>query len=116
VSLSSVVIFSKPEGEAIFDVNLTNITALIGGELRRYDLRALYHIHKIYEEKRRRLQRMTKHKPKTAKRLLEKYSRRELNRARDFLQKPTTKIAREPREEAGSHPGESEGDKREDSE
>ncbi len=85
----------NPEGWASFDVNLTNITALIGGELRRYDLRALYHIHRVYEEKRRRIQRMMKHKPKTAKRLLEKYSRRERNRARDFLQKLTTKIARE---------------------
>ena len=85
----------KPHGYASFDVNLTNITAMVDGEVRRYDLKQLYHIHGVYESKRRRLQKMAKRKPKTAKRLLEKYSKRERNRAKDFMQKLTTKIARE---------------------
>ena len=78
-----------------FDVNLTNITALINGRIVRYDLRLLYHIHRVYEEKRRRLQRLAKHKPKTARRLLKKYSRRERDRAVDFTHKLTARIAGE---------------------
>ncbi|MHA1835931.1 MAG: RNA-guided endonuclease InsQ/TnpB family protein [Candidatus Odinarchaeia archaeon] len=87
---------TKPRGYASFDVNLTNITALVDGEVERYDLKPLYHIHRCYETKRRRLQKLAKRKPKTTKRLLEKYSKREKNRTRDSMQKITTKIAREP--------------------
>ena len=71
----------KPVGWASFDVNLTNITALINGEVVRYDLRKLYHIHRVYEENRRKIQKLSKHKPKTAERLVRKYSKREKNRA-----------------------------------
>ena len=85
----------KPRGWASFDVNLTNITALVDGEVKRYNLKPLYHIHRVYEGKRRRIQKLVKHKPKVAKRLLHKYSKREGNRAKDFMQKLTTKIARE---------------------
>ena len=83
----------EPRGWASFDVNLTNITALINGKIVRYDLKRLYHIHRVYEEKRRRIQKLSNHKPKKAKRLMEKYSRREKNRAKDFMHKLTTKIA-----------------------
>ena len=76
-----------------FDVNLTNITALIKGSIVRYDLRRLYHILQVYEEKRRRLQKLAKHKPRTTRKLLEKYSRRE--RAMDFMHKLTARIAEE---------------------
>ena len=75
-------------------MNLTNITALVGEEIARFDLRELYHIHRVYEEKRRRIQRLSKTKPKTAKKLLRKYSRRERNRVRNFMHKLTTTIAR----------------------
>jgi len=85
----------KPKGWASFDINLTNITALINGKIVRYDLKQLYHIHRVYEEKRRRIQKFSKHKPKKARRLMEKYSRREKNRAKDFMHKLTTKIAEE---------------------
>ena len=85
----------KPKDWASFDVNLTNITTLINGRIVRYDLRELYHIHRVYEIKRRRIQKLSKQKPKTAKRLMEKYSRRERNRAKDFMHKLTTKIVRE---------------------
>lgn len=61
----------------------------------KYDLRELYHIHRVYEEKRRRIQQLSVKKARTAKKLMKKYSRRERNRARDFLQKLTTSIARE---------------------
>jgi len=85
----------KPKDWASFDVNLTNITTLINGRIVRYDLRELYHIHRVYEIKRRRIQKLSKQKPKTAKRLMEKYSRRERNRAKDSMHKLTTKIVRE---------------------
>ena len=75
--------------------NLTNITALINGEIIRYDLKKLYRIHRVYEEKRRRIQKFSKHKPKIAKKLMQKYSKREKDRAKDFMHKLTTKIARE---------------------
>jgi len=85
----------EPKGWASFDVNLTNITALINGKIVRYDLKQLYHIHRVYEKKRRRIQKFSKHKPKIAKKLMQKYSKREKNRAKDFMHKLTTKIAEE---------------------
>ncbi|MCS7121598.1 MAG: transposase [Archaeoglobaceae archaeon] len=88
----------KAEKWASFDVNLTNITALVNGEVKRYDLREPYHIHKVYEVKRQRIQKLSKNKPKTSKRLLRKYSNRERNRARDFMHKLTTDIVRELKE------------------
>jgi len=75
--------------------NLTNITALINGEIIRYDLKKLYRIHRVYEEKRRRIQKFSKHKPKIAKKLMQKYSKREKDRAKDFMHKLTTKITKE---------------------
>jgi len=88
----------KAEKWSSFDVNLTNVTALINGEVKRYDLRQLYHTHRVYEEKRWRIQKLSKFKPKTSKRLLKKYTRREKNRARDFLHKLTTSVARKLKE------------------
>ena len=85
----------EPRGWASFDVNLTNITALIDGKVVRYNLKQLYHIHEVYEKKRRKIQRLSKRKPRTGRRLMEKYSKRERNRAKDFMHKLTTKIARE---------------------
>jgi putative transposase len=79
---------------ASFDVNLTNITALIDGEIERFDLRKLYHIHRAYEAKRQRIQKLSKLKPKTSRRLLQRYSKREKNRAKDSLHKLTIEIAK----------------------
>jgi len=89
---------AEPRGWASFDVNLTNVTALINGKVVKYDLRQLYHIHRAYEEKRRRIQKLSKHKPRTAERLMQKYSRRERNRAKDLMHKLTARIAGEPKE------------------
>jgi putative transposase len=83
---------------ASFDVNLTNVTALINGGIVRYDLRNLYHIHRVYETKRQRIQRLSEFKPKASKKLMQKYSRRERNRAKDFMHKLTTEIAGELKE------------------
>ena len=95
VTLKREVKPRRPKSWASFDVNLTNITALIDGKVVRYNLKQLYHVHRVYENKRRKIQKFSKHKPKTAKRLMEKYSRRERNMAKDFMHKLTTKIARE---------------------
>jgi len=95
ITVKKEVKLEKPQCWASLDVNLTNITALINGRVVRYDLKKLYHIHRVYEEKRRKIQRLSKHKPKTAKRLMEKYSRRERNRAKDFMHKLTGKIVEE---------------------
>jgi putative transposase len=91
----------KADKWASFDVNLTNVTALINGRIERYDLKELYHIHRVYEAKRQRMQRLSKFKPKTSKRLMGKYSSRERNRAKDFMHKLTTEIA-ERLKESGS--------------
>ncbi|MEM0259542.1 MAG: transposase [Thermoproteota archaeon] len=88
----------KAEKWASFDVNLMNVTSSINGEIKRYDLRELYHIHRTYETKRQRIQKLSKFKPLTSKRLLEKYSKREENRAKDFTHKLTTSIAEELKE------------------
>jgi len=88
----------KADEWASFDVNLTNITALINGRVERYSLKELYHIHRVYEVKRQRIQRLSKFKPKKYMSLMRKYSRREGNRARDFMQKLTTEIARKLKE------------------
>ena len=85
----------KPKDYASFDVNLTNVTAYINGRIVRFDLRELYHIHRVYEEKRKRIQKLAKTKPNTAKKLMQKYSRREKNRAMDIIHKITTTIVRE---------------------
>ncbi|MEM3833049.1 MAG: transposase [Thermoprotei archaeon] len=88
----------KAEKWVSFDVNLTNVTAFIGGEIKRYDLRELYHIHRTYETKLQRIQKLSKIKPLTSKMLLKKYSKREKNRAKDFMHKLTTQVAGELKE------------------
>jgi putative transposase len=85
----------KADKWASFDINLTNVTALIDGRVERYDLKKLYHIHRVHEIKRQKAQSLSRFKPKTSKRLLRKYSRREKNRAKEFMHKLTTAIARE---------------------
>ncbi|MEM3481350.1 MAG: IS200/IS605 family accessory protein TnpB-related protein, partial [Candidatus Korarchaeum sp.] len=60
----------------------------------RIDLGKLFHIHRVYELKRGRLQSKALKKP-SLKRVLAKYSRRERNRAKDFVHKLTTSLSRE---------------------
>jgi len=86
----------EPNGWSAFDVNEVNVTeARDGHGLIRYDLRELYHIHTVYELKRRRIQSLRKTHPKRSRRLMAKYSKRERNRANDLLHKLTTTIVRE---------------------
>ncbi|MEM0041886.1 MAG: transposase [Candidatus Korarchaeum sp.] len=60
----------------------------------RIDLGKLFHIHRVYELKRKRLQPKASKKP-SLKRVLAKYSRRERNRAKNFVHKLTTFLSRE---------------------
>ncbi len=60
----------------------------------RIDLTKLFHIHRVYELKRKRLQSLASKKPSLRK-TLAKYSRRERNMAKDLLHKSTTILARE---------------------
>jgi len=60
----------------------------------RVDLRQLYHIHRVHEIKRKKAQ--SKASKKTSlKSVVSRHGRREKNRARDFVHKLTTKLARE---------------------
>ncbi|MDM7274739.1 MAG: transposase [Thermoprotei archaeon] len=59
----------------------------------RIDLTKLFHIHRVYELKRGRLQSEAS-KKHSLRKVLEKYSRRERNRAKDFLHKLTTSLAK----------------------
>jgi putative transposase len=59
----------------------------------RIDLTKLFHIHRVYEVKRKRLQKKASKKP-SLRRVLAKYSKREKNRTRDFVHKLTTFISR----------------------
>jgi putative transposase len=59
----------------------------------KIDLTRLFHIHRVYEMKRRRIQRKASKKP-SLRNVLEKYSKREKDRAKDFIHKLTTSITR----------------------
>jgi putative transposase len=59
----------------------------------RIDLTKLFHIHRVYEIRRKRLQQKASKKPSIRK-VLAKYSKRERNRAKDFIHKSTTFIVR----------------------
>jgi putative transposase len=60
----------------------------------RADLTTLFHIHRVYELKRKRLQQNASKKPSLRK-VMERYSGRERNRSKDFIHKLTTSLARE---------------------
>jgi len=60
----------------------------------RINLTKLFHIHRVYEIKRKRLQSLAS-KKHSIRSILAKYSRRERNRAKDFVHKLTKEISRE---------------------
>jgi putative transposase len=59
----------------------------------RVDLTKLFHIHRVYEVKRKRLQQKASKKHSLIK-VLKKYSKRERNRSKDFIHKLTSFITR----------------------
>jgi len=44
--------YFEPKDWISIDINLTNVTVLAGLTVYRFDTRELYHIHRVYEEKR----------------------------------------------------------------
>ena len=59
----------------------------------RVDLRYLYHVHRVHEIKRKDAQSKASKKP-SLKPIVSRHGRRERNRARDFIHKLTTQLAR----------------------
>ena len=59
----------------------------------RVDLRHLYHIHRVYENKRKKIQSIAS-KKSSLKYLISKYGRRERSKAKDYVHKLTTLLAR----------------------
>ena len=78
-----------------WDMNLLSMDGFCDKGWIKISLKPLYTLHITYENKRRKIQQLAKKKPKTAKKLMQKYSKRERNRVNDFLHKLTTEIARE---------------------
>ena len=85
----------NPSKKIAWDLNLLSMDGFYNRGWIKVDLKPLYTLHIIYENKRRKIQSLVKKKPKTAKRLMKKYSQRERNRVKDFLHKLTTKLAKE---------------------
>jgi len=86
---------SKHLRKIAWDMNLLSMDGFCDKGWIKINLKPLYTLHVTYENKRRKIQSLAKRKPKTAKRLMQKYSARERNRVKDFLQKLTTKLAKE---------------------
>ncbi|MEM1607397.1 MAG: transposase, partial [Candidatus Bathyarchaeia archaeon] len=88
----------KPSGYASVDINLMSLDILEAKDelkYRKIDLKKLYGVRVHYFEKRRKIQALSKFKPKTSKMLMEKYSKREKRRVNDILHKVTAAIVRE---------------------
>lgn len=79
----------ETKGLLIFDTNETNLTGLLITEndvkTIFYGLKEVYHVHRTYEENMRRIQKLKRQKPLTAKRLQSKYSKRRKRRVRQLL-------------------------------
>jgi putative transposase len=83
---------TNPKDWIAIDVNESNITAVSSNPhiLRiDHDLRT---VHTTYFEIRKRIHKLSKEKPKTARRLLEKYSDRERKKTRDLCHKISRQI------------------------
>ena len=92
VPFKKEVDMQNPNDWIAIDVNETNVTAVSSNPhvLRiDHELRA---IHTTYFNIRRRIQKLAKHKPITANRLMKKYSRREERRVRDLCHKISREI------------------------
>jgi len=77
-----------------WDLNLLSMDGFCDKGWIKVDLKPLYTLHITYENIRRKIQRLSKIKPKTTKKLMRKYSQRYRNRVKDFLHKLTTKLAK----------------------
>ncbi len=71
------------------DKDSIHLLKKIGGKAIIIDISILCNIHRTYELKRNRLQELSKKKPKTMKRVMDKYSHREKGRVNDLIHKLT---------------------------
>jgi putative transposase len=74
----------KIENPIAWDINLLTIDGYDGEKDYKIDLKNIYTIHRIYELKRMKIQKLPE---KTKKKLLQKYQSREKNRINDILHK-----------------------------
>lgn len=65
--------------------------------MKRYGLRKLYHVHRVYD-RRERIQKLSKYKSNTFSNPLKNYSGRERNGGKGLTRKITTTIAGELKE------------------
>ncbi len=92
VPFKKYVDLSNPSDWIAIDVNESNVTGVsTNPHLLRIDTN-MREIKSVYFEKRRRIQRLSKHRPLTAMRLLKKYSKRERNRVKDLCHKVSKRI------------------------
>ena len=84
-----------PKKEIAWDLNLLSMDGFCDRGWIKVNLKPLYTLHITYENLRRKIQNLSKTKPKTAKRLMQKYSRRYRNRVKDFLHKLTATLTNE---------------------
>ncbi len=85
-----------PKGYAAIDINLMSLDLLKAKgdafEYRKIDLRKVYGVRVHYFKKRRKIQNLSRIKPKTSEKLMRKYSKREGDRVNDALHKLTASI------------------------
>jgi len=82
------------KGVVGWDMNMFSMDGFWKKGYVNISLRELYSIHITYHNKRRKVQRLAKTKPRYAKKLLKKISERERNRTRDMIHKLTAEIAK----------------------
>jgi putative transposase len=80
----------KIENPIAWDINLLTIDGYDGEKDYKIDLKNIYTIHRIYELKRIKIQKLPE---KTKKKLLKKYSSREKNRINDILHKISKQLS-----------------------
>ncbi len=95
-----IITFRKPLGEEKVSECIgwdLNLFSMDGFSPRygwiRVDLRYLYHIHRVHEVKRRRVQSKAS-KKSSLKTIVSKHGEREKNRARDYIHKLTTQLSK----------------------
>ncbi|MEM0266474.1 MAG: hypothetical protein QXM23_04210 [Archaeoglobaceae archaeon] len=75
----------NPDEWIATDIDESNVTAVSTNSHLIQVKTNLREIRSAYFEKRRRIQRLSKYKPITSKRLMAKYFKREKNRAKDVI-------------------------------
>ncbi|MEM3745093.1 MAG: transposase [Candidatus Bathyarchaeia archaeon] len=89
---------SNPDDWIAIDINESNVTVVSTNPHITQFKTNLREIRSAYFEKRQRIQKLSKYKPITSKRLMAKYSKREKNRVKDLCHKVSRKIVEFARE------------------